>query len=90
MANETGENGLEKKVSDLTGVAFCAILLFKVKSIQIIKDKGVMTSQPLNESGSPEPEGLGGRNLDMYCTICRRWLLAGQIWGWTHRGPSGP
>ena len=31
MANETGENGLEKKVSDLTGVAFSAILLFKVK-----------------------------------------------------------
>ena len=43
-----------------------------------------MTSQPLNELGSPEPEGLGGRNLDMNCTLYRRWLLAGQIWGWTH------
>ena len=29
MANETGENGLEKKVSDLTGVAFSVIPLFK-------------------------------------------------------------
>ena len=49
-----------------------------------------MTSQPLNESGSPEPEGLGGRNLDMYCTIYRRWLLAGQIGVWTPVAPTGP
>ena len=31
MANETGENGLEKKVSDLTGVAFSEISLFDQK-----------------------------------------------------------